>query len=56
MLIRYYTESQMNKFINNPSSIGYQDNRQLYADIERLKSMSLQLPNYRTVFTDISEE
>ena len=46
----------MNKFINNPSSIGYQDNRQLYADIERLKSMSLQLPNYRTVFTDISEE
>ena len=46
----------MNKFMNGPSSLGYQDNRGIYAEIERLKSASLQMPTYRTVFTDIADE
>ena len=46
----------MNKFIGNPSNLGYQDTRGIYAEIERLKGASLQIPTYRTVFTDISEE
>lgn len=46
----------MNKFMSGPSSLGYQDNRGIYAEIERLKSASLQMPTYRTVFTDIADE
>lgn len=46
----------MNKFISTPSNIGYQDNRNIYAELERLRNASLQVPIYRTVFTDIADE
>lgn len=46
----------MNRFMGSPSSFNYQDNRGIYAEIDRLKSASLPLPTYRTVFSDIADE
>lgn len=46
----------MNKFVNGPSNIGYNDTRGIYAELDRLKNMSLQMPTYRTVFNDIADE
>lgn len=44
----------MNRNNFNPSLNGYYDN--IYDEIARLKNASLQLPSYRTVFNDISDE
>lgn len=43
----------MNRFATNTPY--YKDNN-IYDDLNRIKNMSLQLPVYRTVFTDIADE
>lgn len=44
----------MNRFMNTGNS--YFDETRVYDELARLKNASLQLPTYRTVFTDITEE
>ena len=46
----------MNRNNFNPSSSFGYFNDNIYEEIARLKNASLQLPSYRTVFTDISDE
>lgn len=43
----------MNRFMSNNL---YHDENNLYDELARLRNASLQLPTYRTVFTDITEE
>lgn len=46
----------MNRNNFNPSSSFGYFNDNIYEEIARLKNASLQLPSYRTVFNDISDE
>jgi hypothetical protein len=46
----------MNRNNFNPSSNFNYFNENIYEEIARLKNASLQLPSYRTVFNDISDE
>lgn len=47
----------MNRNTFNPSSnLNYFENNNIYEELARLKNATLQMPSYRTVFTDIADE
>lgn len=47
----------MNRNTFNPSStLNYFENKNIYEELARLKTATLQMPSYRTVFNDIADE
>lgn len=47
----------MNRNTFNPSSnLNYFENNNIYEELARLKNATLQMPSYKTVFTDIADE